>query len=304
MPETAFATHLLSWWPRTIEERFGWALALAVALHAAAILGVNFVVPRSPPALPSLEVTLTQFKEEAPKRADFVAPTNQAGSGDATGVREMTATRTSAFGADREQDVIEGTPTPVPQRDFEPVEVMTVPSNTDMPRATPVDDARDQAPPGLQAPNQPLNLDVAHEVATLQARIDDASQWQARGPRIRRITSVSAQSTAEAYYLNAWRRHVEAVGNVNYPSEARRLKVYGSLRMLVSIATDGSLRDVRVLESSGYPALDAGALNIVRLAAPFPPFSTEMRKSIDVLEIIRTWQFKRVQAGEGFSTEN
>ena len=96
MPETAFATHLLSWRPRTIEERFGWALALAVALHAAAILGVNFVVPRSPPALPSLEVTLTQFKEEAPKRADFVAPTNQAGSGDASKGMEDQVTIKSA----------------------------------------------------------------------------------------------------------------------------------------------------------------------------------------------------------------
>ena len=300
MNDTAFAAPLLSLRPRTADERLGWALAFAVGLHAAAILGVTFVVPHPPPAAPSLEVTLTQFREAAPKQADFVAPTHQTGSGDTASVRELTATRTSTFAADRERDVVAGAPAqaeaPRPIRD------MNVQTETAAPRERDIDDLAERTPPGLQT--APLHLDVAREVATLQARIDTASQWQTRGPRVRRITSASAQSTPEAYYLNAWRRHVEVVGNVNYPSEARRLKQYGSLRVLVALGADGSLREVRVLESSGFPAIDAGALNIVRLAAPFPPFSAEMRQSIDVLEIVRTWQFKRVQAGEGFSADN
>ena len=304
MNDTTLATQLFQLRPRTADERFGWAISFAIVIHAAAILGVTFAVPRLPKPPPTLEVTLTQFKEDAPKHADFIAPTNQLGSGDAAQVREMTATKSSQFGADREQDIMAGSPTPAPTVQEKPFDEMTVQANDAAPRAPEIDDLTQRLPAGPIATRPPLNLDVAHEVATLQARVDDASQWQAHGPRIRRITSVSAQSTAEAYYLNAWRRHVESIGNVNYPSEARRLKVYGNLRMLVSIAADGSLQEVRVLESSGFPALDEGALNIVRLAAPFPPFSTEMRKSFDVLEIIRTWQFKRVRSGEGFSTGN
>jgi periplasmic protein TonB len=37
----------------------------------------------------------------------------------------------------------------------------------------------------------------------------------------------------------------------------------------------------------------------VRLAAPFDPFPPELRSKVDVLEIIRTWQFHR---GHTFSS--
>ncbi len=65
--------------------------------------------------------------------------------------------------------------------------------------------------------------------------------------------------------------------------------------MLVVIREDGTLKEVRLLDSSGHKALDEAALRIVRLAAPYRDFSVEMRKDYDVLEIIRTWQFS--QAG-------
>ena len=62
---------------------------------------------------------------------------------------------------------------------------------------------------------------------------------------------------------------------------------------MVAIRPDGSLKEVELLESSGHPVLDDAALRIVKLAAPFAPFPDELRKSTDVLEIIRTWQFRR-----------
>jgi protein TonB len=62
---------------------------------------------------------------------------------------------------------------------------------------------------------------------------------------------------------------------------------------LVSIKPDGSLKSVEILKSSGYKTLDDAAIRIVRLAAPFQPFSVEMRKNTDILEIIRTWKFEK-----------
>ena len=56
---------------------------------------------------------------------------------------------------------------------------------------------------------------------------------------------------------------------------------------------DGSLKDVKVLETSGHQVIDDAALRIVRLAAPYPPFPDEMRQSTDLLEIVRSWQFRR-----------
>jgi protein TonB len=53
------------------------------------------------------------------------------------------------------------------------------------------------------------------------------------------------------------------------------------------------LKDVELLQSSGHRVLDDAAIRIVRLAAPFAPFPDELRQTTDVLEIIRTWQFKK-----------
>jgi len=62
---------------------------------------------------------------------------------------------------------------------------------------------------------------------------------------------------------------------------------------MVAITPDGSLKGIEMLESSGHKVLDDAALRIVKLAAPFAPFSDELRQTTDVLEVIRTWQFRR-----------
>ena len=100
-----------------------------------------------------------------------------------------------------------------------------------------------------------------------------------------------------AFYFQAWRRKVERVGKINYPAEARRRKLVGSLRLVVVIAADGALRDARLLETSGHEVLDQAALRIVRLAAPYAPFPPAMREVADTLAIERTWQFRGT---EGF----
>ncbi len=60
----------------------------------------------------------------------------------------------------------------------------------------------------------------------------------------------------------------------------------------MSINRDGTLYEVQVLESSGQQVLDQAAMRIVRLAAPFSPFTGDLA-DIDRLEIIRTWRFER-----------
>ena len=62
---------------------------------------------------------------------------------------------------------------------------------------------------------------------------------------------------------------------------------------------DGGVTEIRVLKSSGHAILDNAAVRIVRLSAPFAPFPPELRERHDLIEIIRTWQFRsdRVTAG-------
>jgi len=128
------------------------------------------------------------------------------------------------------------------------------------------------------------------EAARISAELERRTELHARRPRRKRI-SASTQEYKYAAYLEAWRRKVERIGNLNYPEEAKRQKLYGNLVLTVVLRPDGSVDGIRLARSSGHKLLDDEAARIVRLAAPFAPFPEEIRAETDILEITRTWQF-------------
>ncbi len=271
-------------------DRLGFTAFVAVALHAAAILGIGFTWQIQQSSTPTIEVTLSQFSDEtAPDDASFIAATNQIGSGDASEVLEKTTRSEADFVANVEQEVM---PEPIlvlpDDAELDLAAELTTNTSSDFAVNAEQDDPADAE----QGFNTKTMEELAKEIASLEARLDDETQQQAKGPRVRRLTSVSTRRTSDAYYLQSWRRRVESVGNLNYPEEARRNQLYGDLKLLVTIRPDGSLQNVRVIASSGHKVLDDAALRIVRMAAPYPPFPAEMKKSTDLLEIVRSWQFR------------
>jgi protein TonB len=129
-----------------------------------------------------------------------------------------------------------------------------------------------------------------------QASIDSQRPTTQGLSRTRALNSFSKFTAPEAAYLNTWRRKCERIGRNNYPAGV----LEGELTMLVSILRDGSLAGVKILRSSGKPRLDEAALATVRQAAPFQPFTVEMRKSYDRLDFTRTWQFSKQGTGIDF----
>lgn len=104
---------------------------------------------------------------------------------------------------------------------------------------------------------------------------------------------MNTRESVYARYLDDWRRQVERVGNANYPDEARREGLEGDLVLEVSLNSNGTIRDLAVRRKSPYPLLDDAALRILRLAAPFPPFTEAMRAETDVLRFVYVWRFGR-----------
>ena len=96
-----------------------------------------------------------------------------------------------------------------------------------------------------------------------------------------------------AQYVDNWRLKIERVGNLNYPDEARRKKIYGTLQLTVAIKADGEVEDIQINRSSGSKLLDEAAKRIVRLSAPFDRFPDNVKRDTDVLHITRTWMFTR-----------
>jgi protein TonB len=94
-----------------------------------------------------------------------------------------------------------------------------------------------------------------------------------------------------AVYLDRWRRQVERVGTLNFPSAARRQKNSGTPVIEVTIGADGRLTQAVIRQSSGHRELDDAAIRILRLAAPFDRFSPEMNATHDEIRIAYEWQF-------------
>ncbi|HEX7518812.1 MAG TPA: energy transducer TonB [Candidatus Deferrimicrobium sp.] len=57
---------------------------------------------------------------------------------------------------------------------------------------------------------------------------------------------------------------------IAYPETARRMGWEGEVVVAFQLLSDGSVRDVRVVQGSGHAALDRGAVDAVRNASPFP----------------------------------
>lgn len=111
-------------------------------------------------------------------------------------------------------------------------------------------------------------------------------------PIRKRIVSAASHQTRDALYLAKWQAYVEAYGNTHYPEIALKNNLQGELRLLVGIRRDGSIHEISLRKSSGSAILDQAAIALVKAAGPFEPLPPEMSQDIEVLEIIRTWQFR------------
>lgn len=122
------------------------------------------------------------------------------------------------------------------------------------------------------------------------AQINKNNEMYQKLPR-RKFIGARTQEYRFAQYIEDWRVKVERIGNLNYPEQARREQIYGKLQLSVSIKTDGSIESIEVSHSSGQRILDAAAMRIVKLAAPYAPLPADIRRDTDILTITRTWTF-------------
>lgn len=275
-------------------DRLGLTLVIAALLHVVVILGVGFSVAKPEQISQTLEITLAPFKSaKAPKRADYLAQDNQEGSGE---LDKKALPKTTEIAPFQDNRINKVTPPPASRQKVEATPAPEKQAVTTIaPKAQKVEvkrtEVKTEQPPKPDTPDFDSSQ-VSSEISSLEAELAKEQQLYAKRPRIHRLSAASTMHDKGAWYKDDWRKKVERVGNLNYPEEARRQQIYGSLRLMVSINSDGSLYEVLVLESSGQPLLDQAAQRIVRLAAPFAPFTGDL-SDVDRLEIIRTWRFDK-----------
>lgn len=136
-------------------------------------------------------------------------------------------------------------------------------------------DAAQKAPavPAAEAPqsgaagtSRPSLFPSEERLAELAREYEKSAPAAERGKTLQLNTS---ELKYQKYLLNMKRR-IEL--RWEYPSFAVQNGWQGILNLDFTINRDGSVAEVRVVKSSGYPVLDEAAATAIRLAAPFPPF--------------------------------
>ncbi len=272
-------------------DPLGFALFIAAALHMALIMNIGFDVDRSNPPIPdrTLDVTIVraQHKNQTPENADFLANTSQQGATEFKG-NNRPAVPPALVSPPAQAVSRELQRSGTKQADPKPVHrVITS-------RKNPIKQETRRRTPPIKARKKTdiaqLLASTRQEISRLTVELDESTRYAASRPRHKAINA-STQEYIYASYLTTWRKKVERIGNLNYPDQAKRKKLYGDLLLHVALRADGSVQKIRVVRSSGHKVLDDAAIRIVRLAAPFGAFPPEIRKRVDILDITRTWQF-------------
>lgn len=271
MPDVAHHTKLAS--PSAHDMRIAVALTVSLALHGIA-LSTQFIQvnPRLFEDLtPPMEVVLVNAKTaEAPLNPDVLAQVNLAGGGNVD--EERKAKSPLPFKAQPTEASVEAAAARVRQLEEQARQLLTqIKSDTAVASA-------EQAAPRKEVDSADLMAQAA-EVAKLQAQI--SRNWDEYQKRPRRdFVGANAKSYAYARYVEDWVAKVERIGNLNYPEEARRRGIYGSLRLTVFLYADGTVESIVIDKPSGSKVLDQAAIDIVRLGAPYASFPREMREAI------------------------
>ena len=275
-------------------DKLVFTVFVALIVHAVVILGISFSAYGRFHARPTIEVTLAQHVDKkAPDNADYLAQFNQEASGTLDKKAELTTDRRADFADTVIRDV---TPEKPKQKNLtqpkKNTQVITTHRTTD--NKITQDEQKKTDDPAVENPGEDEEETISNsEIASLQAKLAQQRQAYAKRPRVKTLTSVATRASVDAEYLNLWQEKIELLGNLIYPQEARRKKIYGQLRLVVSLLPDGSINNIEILQSSGQHILDDAAIRIVRMAAPFAPFPRELRKDVDRLDIIRTWKFEK-----------
>jgi len=263
------------------------ALGVSVIAHAA-LLAVRFVDPeafnRAFTETP-LEVILVNSKtNEAPDpQARVMAQTSLAGGGDLERGRATSPLPPSSFSA-------VGDSAEEAQRQVDLMQQQQMQLLTQLKRdlaAMPPPDPRVSGDPKEATAREEKRRQMVELLAEIERRVNEEN---ARPKK--RYLSPSTREAAYALYVDSLRRRIEVRGTENFPTAAGK-KLYGELKMTITINHDGSLLDTAVDESSGNTTLDRRAQAIVRSIGSFGKFTDAMRRQTDQIVIQSRFRFTR-----------
>lgn len=323
----------------TATDRLIFTLLFSVIIHLAILLGVSFNVTSPPTNAPLNNLEITLIKQQTltePEEADYLAQVTNEGGGEtehkspepspdlpvpvteeASGQEApQLVEQVKAEPAQSEPELINveaeqpQQPVPPQPKKAQPEKAAKVITQAKSERKIEASENEqgDKIQPLVETPPAPkpklsareLMMQARNEISALEKKLDETTKALSEKPKKRRISAATKEFAAAAY-MRAWEMKVERIGNLNYPQDAKRLGINGSLMLSVDINPDGSVPPggIVISRSSGYKVLDDAAVKIVRLGAPYAAIPKNVLKDNEMLTIIRTWKF---ETSRGLST--
>ncbi|WP_347474256.1 TonB family protein [Acinetobacter thermotolerans] len=277
-----------SWWKDPI---FSGAVAIAAILHIMILL-LQFGMPQERDTSSKEIAVSLRISNDKIEHADFLAQTDQQGSGQFREAHRMSSDAPMPIPADEAavgeaQQQSEDMLRQKQELSFEEKVLMTALSWQKQAE-------ENQRKKRQEELNSQFQVKAAM-VASLEAQYMQRQQNFSRQQKIKTVDGIQAKQDVSAAYLEKFRQKVEFYGNRFYPESARLQRLAGDVRLMVILNQNGGIRAIRLLESSGHAVLDEAAKMSLRKAAPFGVFDAKM-KDISELRIIRTWRFDPAEA--------
>lgn len=110
-----------------------------------------------------------------------------------------------------------------------------------------------------------------------------------------KILSLNTSELKYYKYLSDMKRRIEFFWE--YPASSIRRGEQGYINIDFTIAKDGKIKDIKVMQSSNYPALDDAAISAIRLANPFNKFPSNF--SVEDINVKGRFKYTLVGRGGG-----
>lgn len=277
----------------TDSDRLGMTFFVAALLHGILILGITFNLSpiaedKTPPTLDIILVQ-TQNPSEA-KDAKYLAQVSQQGGGNSEEKSRLRDLFTAPSLAKKPGQAMQSQQQASQQKQIENV-AMLHQQQSDYSIETQDQQSKHTDVTIKQQENTTKNT----KAARLIQEISNIIEHKIERPKVKYMNS-STKEFVPARYMREWINRVERIGNLNYPDQARRNRLSGTLILDVTISQQGELLNIDLRKSSGHKILDDAAKRIVQLAAPYPPFSDKLKQQADVIHITRSWEFSNNNA--------
>lgn len=262
------------------------AIAVALGVHAFVIFGIGFTSGKSPSDMAMDVATVLSQSTEKNEHARFIANASQEGGGEVRQQLRLESTEISPSSSDNMEDIqdVINLQKQIRQQNYQQSYLRTTLS---------IRHSKSESDNKTKKEQNELETQeerIRKQIQTLEAQLSQRQQVFASKTKIETVDSNSTTHGKAASYLENFRVHVERVANQYYPNQARAQNITGDVRLMVVISSDGTVKAIRLLESSGSVILDEAAKQSVRQSAPYGKFTKDMQDIVE-LRIVRTWRY-------------